>query len=671
MNSYSSSKQRALFALRIPRLGPLNRGALRALIFVCALLVLSNALFWAVDQWTEADVLMPLAKRSVDVSRAVSLNEDLALLSTLDNRVLLSDGERALREARFDSLIGGLAVDHIESQIYVGTALGEVHLLDEQLATLRSVAVEGRVVGVATAERGGVFVAHGIGGFSDRYFVSYFDSTASEATFTQQVEFTISAFDASAAGVVYGTANARVGLFDADGSAVWKMQLLHPPTTVHIVEPTGEVLFGDERGGLTLIDASGNARWAINISPYPLRTIASSNGRFWVGDEHGSLFAVDRDAQLLFSQRATESSVESILTSSAGIEAVVPRNGEWLAVNASAIRGARIVEQLRYLWWGTNGALLLALLLSLLFAVERWRRASVRQLRFAWRQRSAYLFILPAMVLILIFSYYPAVLAFYYSFTNFSTRSITQFIGLENYRQILFDDFYFRVGFVNLLLIVIANVIKTITVPLIAAELIFRLRNTLHQYVFRTLFILPAIVPGLIAVFLWRMVYDPYSGLLNQLLEAVGLSNWTRAWLADDSTALWAIIGAGFPYISAFPFLIFLGGLLNISTDMYDAAKIDGAGWWHQLWRIDVPLLSPQFRLLLFFAFASAIQGFAQVFIYTRGGPGYATYVPGLQMYYQIAEGDFGYASAIGVILFALIFLGTLFILRFRRQVEF
>jgi raffinose/stachyose/melibiose transport system permease protein len=199
------------------------------------------------------------------------------------------------------------------------------------------------------------------------------------------------------------------------------------------------------------------------------------------------------------------------------------------------------------------------------------------------------------------------------------------------------------------------------------AELIFRLRNSVHQYVFRTLFVLPAVVPGLITVFLWRMVYDPYAGLLNQILRVVGLSEWTTAWLGNESTALWAIIGAGFPYISAFPFLIYMGGLLNISTEMYDAARIDGANWWRQFWRIDVPLLLPQMRLLIFFTLAGTIQGFAQIYIYTRGGPGYATYVPGLQMYYQLAEGDFGYASAIGVLLFIVIFAGTLFSLRFRR----
>ena len=402
-----------------------------------------------------------------------------------------------------------------------------------------------------------------------------------------------------------------------------------------------------------------------------MRTVVSDGGEalFLAGDDYGNLFALDAATTPLFSERAATSNVQAIQPVGETL-ALIPRNGPWQAINPAAMQGAGLAATLRLGWVGVNIALLLALIAAVVAAVERWRRATVRQLRFAWRQRTAYLFVLPAIALILLFSYYPALMAFYYSLTDFSIRNVTEFIGFENYRKILTDDFYFRVGFGNLALILIFSLLKTLTVPLLVAELIFRLRNSVHQYVFRTLFVLPAVVPGLITVYLWRMVYDPYAGLLNETLRAVGLSQWTTAWLGNESTALWAIIAAGFPYISAFPFLIFMGGLLNISTEMYDAARMDGAGWWRQFWHIDVPLLTPQTRLLLFFTLAGAIQGFAQVYIYTRGGPGYATYVPGLQMYYQIAEGDFGYASAIGVVLFAIIFSGTIFLLRFRREAE-
>jgi ABC-type sugar transport system permease subunit len=259
-------------------------------------------------------------------------------------------------------------------------------------------------------------------------------------------------------------------------------------------------------------------------------------------------------------------------------------------------------------------------------------------------------------------------MAIYYSFTDFSLRTVTQFVGLDNYRQVLTSDFYFRTGLVNMLILAVASVIKTMTVPLLVAELIFWLRNHVHQYVFRTLFVLPAVVPGLVFTLLWRQVYDPRTGLLNELLGAIGLPQLQHAWLGEPSTALWAIVAVGFPYVDAFAFLILLGGLLNINAEFFDAAKVDGAGGWSRFRHIDLPLLTAQFRILLFFAVAGTVQGFASIFILTQGGPGYATYVPALQMYLQIADGNFGYASAIGVILFVMIFVATLVILRLRRD---
>jgi ABC-type sugar transport system permease subunit len=186
--------------------------------------------------------------------------------------------------------------------------------------------------------------------------------------------------------------------------------------------------------------------------------------------------------------------------------------------------------------------------------------------------------------------------------------------------------------------------------------------------------LLPAVVPGLIGVYMWQMVYDPYDGLLNQIVKVLFGFPTGRAWLADETTilgvttALWAIIFAGFPFVSAFALLIYMGGLLNINAELFDAARIDGASWWTRFWRIDVPLLTPQTRLLLFFAFSGALGGFADVLIFTNGGPGIATFVPGLQMYRKISEGEFGYASAIGVVLFVLVFVGSLFIVRSRRS---
>lgn len=657
-----------------PTQGRFHQGALRYMIGILVLLLLVNLALPLLLNRTDASVLNPLTIRSDSVILAIPRSAQQTLVATLDNRVILLENGQPQQEAQFENLVGGLAVANDGAQIYVGTSDGKVTILTSELQPMREVPVTGRVVGLDAVANGFV-VAYGSGAYSDRYWTSFYPTDADTAVYATRAEFTITAMEATTGGgAIYGTANSRVSRLDDAGNELWKITLTQPPTDIYFMPATEQALIGDERGNLLLLDAKGATQWAIHLSDYAMRSViaapADSTGaemRYLAANEHGDLYIVDAATNILFAGRATTSDVGALIQLGDSLT-LIPRNDTWLTVNLGAIGGAGMAATLRQVWSGLNLALFLALLAALIAAVQRWRRATGRQLHFAWRQRMAYFFILPSMVLILVFSYYPAAMAFYYSFTNFSIRTVTEFIGFANYQRILTSDFYFRVGFLNLGLLLATSLIKTLTMPLLVAELIFRLRNHVHQYVFRTLFVLPAVVPGLITVFLWRMVYDPYAGLLNQVLRLIGLTDWSRAWLGNEDTALWAIIGAGFPYISAFPFLIYMGGLLNISTEMYDAAKIDGANWWRQFWSIDVPLLVPQMRLLIFFTLAGVIQGFAQIYIYTRGGPGYATYVPGLQMYFQLAEGDFGYASAIGVLLFIIILAGTIFSLRFRRQ---
>jgi raffinose/stachyose/melibiose transport system permease protein len=284
-----------------------------------------------------------------------------------------------------------------------------------------------------------------------------------------------------------------------------------------------------------------------------------------------------------------------------------------------------------------------------------------------WRGRLGYLLVGPAVVIVAALTFYPALSALYYSFTDFNLSTVSQWVGLDNYRSIFGSDRYFWIGVKNMAIVVAASVLKTVSVPLLAAELVFWLRNAIHQYVFRTLFVLSAVVPTLVITLLWKQVFDPY-GLINSLLSAVGLRGWQHAWLGDEATALWSVIGAGFPYLTAFPFLIFLGGLLTINRDIYESAAIDGAGRWRRFVHVDLAHLRPQFRIVAFLALTGSVENFASIFLLTNGGPGTATYVPALEMYSRIGSGDLGYASAIGVILFAVIVAATMFILRFRRS---
>ena len=108
------------------------------------------------------------------------------------------------------------------------------------------------------------------------------------------------------------------------------------------------------------------------------------------------------------------------------------------------------------------------------------------------------------------------------------------------------------------------------------------------------------------------------------------------------------------------------GGLININPELFDAAAIDGVGWWNRLLHVEWPLLAPQRNLLLFFTFLGSIQGYASIWVYTRGGPGSATYVPALQLFLRLSGMNVGYAAALGVVLFVMVLVLTVL----RRKIE-
>ena len=141
-------------------------------------------------------------------------------------------------------------------------------------------------------------------------------------------------------------------------------------------------------------------------------------------------------------------------------------------------------------------------------------------------------------------------------------------------------------------------------------------------------------------------------GWLTRSLNLLGWKNWQHAWLADPKLALYSVLFVGFPWIEAIAMLIYYAGLQNISSSIIDASMIDGASTWRRILKLDIPLLFGQFKLLIVITTIFTLQNFGGMLVLTRGGPGYATMVPGLWMYQRAFQADrFGYASAIGVVL--------------------
>lgn len=267
----------------------------------------------------------------------------------------------------------------------------------------------------------------------------------------------------------------------------------------------------------------------------------------------------------------------------------------------------------------------------------------------------AYLFLLPIFVLLYFFVYRGMFIGLTRAFTNWSKNAYTMaeidFVGLDNFKA-MFEEGYFLIGIKNMVIILIFNLLKILTVPVLVAWLIYSIKGDRRKYVHRFLFVLPIVIPGVVGVMLWRMIYDPTVGLLNQLLGMINLESLQRVWLGDAKTALGAVIFMGFPYIGALPLLLYYGALINISEEMIESARIDGAGKWDIFWKIQLPLIRPQMSLMVTLTFISSIQDYSTIYIMTAGGPGTSTYVPALELYFNVAQyGRYGYASAMGVVL--------------------
>lgn len=280
------------------------------------------------------------------------------------------------------------------------------------------------------------------------------------------------------------------------------------------------------------------------------------------------------------------------------------------------------------------------------------RRFSLLQriLRSKW----CYILILPTFALVGLFNYFPAGSALYHSFFNWNGANITKFIGVNNFVALAKDaTFWLALG--NMLKITVAGVVINLTFPLLAAALIFHLRALKLAYFYRVLFVIPMVVPTIVVLMIWRFIYSPNLGLLNEFLRAISLEDIARPWLGDFKIALAAIIFIGFPWISGFSTLIYLAGFQAIPTELLDAAAIDGAGTWARFTRVEMPLIMSQVKLIVILTVIGAFQGFATILVMTNGGPGQTTMVPGLYLYRNaMYYGKMGYACAIGTVLFII-----------------
>lgn len=418
----------------------------------------------------------------------------------------------------------------------------------------------------------------------------------------------------------------------------------------------------------------------------------------------------------------------------------------------------------------------------------------LRQVRHYWR---IYALVLPAIAIVLTFSYFPAVSATYHAFFRWNGDDLSQFVRLANFRRALSDPMLARsFGFVMIL--IAANLVKMVP-TIVTAVVIHRLVSARARYLYRVAFVIPMIIPAMVWLLIWKYFYDPNVGVLNGILTRTGLiralqwldrampalshaiapirqatvdpvfgsvwglalagvlvlamagglrrllrswmllalllpaslyvfgpirmpvmvaalagvsellrrrgmtgrdlirwiggamiaaavllvllsMTWTEptkafatgrpAWLGHEKLIRAAYIFWGFPWVGIVGVLLYLSGLGNIDQSVYEAADMDGAGWFRKFWSIELPLIMTQVRLNLVLMIIGTLKGWGMVYVLfgDSGGPGGSAMLPGLYMFRKaFTDGEAGYACGIGLLLFGLIVVLTLINNRYVR----
>ncbi|MFO7632915.1 MAG: sugar ABC transporter permease [Caldilinea sp.] len=276
-----------------------------------------------------------------------------------------------------------------------------------------------------------------------------------------------------------------------------------------------------------------------------------------------------------------------------------------------------------------------------------------------------YVFISPWLIAFIAFEAYPILSGFYHSFTDWTaTGKAERFVGLDNYVEAFTRDPLFWKAVSNTIYFI------GVSVPLgiIAAFALAMMLNSKigGSTIYRTIYYLPSVVPAVAAVIVWIFIFETRRGILNFGLELLGLP--VIRWLSDPAWAMPALIIMSLWSIGA-SMIIFLAGLQGIPPELYEAAEVDGASGWHSLWRITVPLMTPTIFFNLVMSLVAAFQAFNNAFIMTNGGPNNATLLYMLHLYNNAFRYfRMGYASALAVVLFIIVFGLTLFVYRSSKR---
>ena len=273
--------------------------------------------------------------------------------------------------------------------------------------------------------------------------------------------------------------------------------------------------------------------------------------------------------------------------------------------------------------------------------------------------KTIFLFFVPGLVLYSIFFLYPTVSALFYSFTDWDGFSDAfAFIGFDNFERAFTGDSIFRKTIGNNLKFMLVVVVFQTIVALAFAMIL--IKNTKTTVFLRALYFFPTILSSVSVAFIWAFVYDPSLGILNQLLEGIGLGFLAQNWLGNSNIAIYSLAITQVWFHAGQMLIVFVAGLQAIPQEMYEVAKIEGASKWQTFRSVTWPLLAPSATIVVAYTTIQSFKAFDLVFAMTGGGPNNSTEIIATYIYdIAFRNYQFGYASAISVIFMIIIAIIT------------
>ncbi|WP_372629896.1 carbohydrate ABC transporter permease [Cohnella sp.] len=273
--------------------------------------------------------------------------------------------------------------------------------------------------------------------------------------------------------------------------------------------------------------------------------------------------------------------------------------------------------------------------------------------------------ILPALLIYLFFVVVPIFWSAYYGFFDWKGIGAAKFIGFDNYAEVVRDPIFWK-GFKNNMLIVAASVFGQVPIAMILALLLTR--SNLFQKMIRASVFMPMVLSSVVVGIIWSYIYHPQIGILNFLLDSVGLENLKKAWLSEPSVSMYMImIPIIWNYIGPY-MIIFIAALQNIPSEINDAAQIDGVGSTRKLFQITLPMIWDTIKVVVVLCISGSLKAFDLIYVMTGGGPAHTTEVLASYMYNSTFNVyRFGYGSAIStsiIILSLILILGSQYLMK-------